>query len=330
MTVLQLEPVDGVEITMLADNVTDALILDHGPAKRNGGVAQRGKTPPTLAADFLEGSLARDALLAEHGFSALVTVKNGGARHQVLFDAGLTPDGAAENMRRLDLKPQDIEVIVFSHGHFDHTTGLHGFVRALGRTNLPVIIHPEFWTQRRIAIPGGDPVEVPSTSRSALVGAGFEVIEERQPSFLLHGSLLVTGEVDRTTEFEKGFPIHQALRDGLWQPDPLILDDQALIVRVRDKGLVVLTGCGHAGIINIVRYAKKLTGVDGVYAVIGGFHLNGPLFEPIIPAVCDAFESLAPQYLVPAHCTGWRAVHALAARFPDAFIQTVVGTRFGL
>lgn len=136
--------------------------------------------------------------------------------------------------------------------------------------------------------------------------------------------------MDRTTEFERGFPIHQAFRDGGWQPDPLILDDQAVVLNVRDRGLVVLTGCGHAGVVNIVRYARKLTGVDRTYAVIGGFHLNGPLFEPIIPATCEALAELSPEVIVPAHCTGWRAVHALAAQFPDAFIQNSVGTRFEL
>ena len=88
--------------------------------------------------------------------------------------------------------------------------------------------------------------------------------------------------------------------------------------------------CGHAGIVNIVRYAKKLTGVDHVYAVIGGFHLNGPLFEPIIPDTVAALQQLAPQYIVPAHCTGFRAIHALAASFPNAFLQNSVGTRYEL
>jgi 7,8-dihydropterin-6-yl-methyl-4-(beta-D-ribofuranosyl)aminobenzene 5'-phosphate synthase len=101
-------------------------------------------------------------------------------------------------------------------------------------------------------------------------------------------------------------------------------------MNVRDKGLVVLTGCAHAGVVNIVRYARKLTGVDRLYAVIGGFHLNGPLFEPIIPDTCDALAELAPEVIVPTHCTGWRAIHALAARFPDAFIQNSVGTRYEL
>jgi len=327
MPSVPLEPVDSVTVTTLVDNVTDMLLQNQGPAKRP---PLGGATAPRLPAAFLEGSEAFDAPRAEHGFSVMVTVAKGGKERRLLFDAGLTPDGLVENMRRLDLSPKDVEVIVLSHGHFDHTTGLDGIVRTLGRPNLPVIIHPEFWSRRRIAIPGREPFELPSTSKSALRGAGFEIVEEKRPSFLLDGSLLVTGEVDRTTDFERGFPIHQAFRDGAWQPDPLILDDQAVVLNVRDKGLVVITGCGHSGIVNIVRYAGKLTGVERVYAVIGGFHLNGPLFEPIIPATCRALAEMAPAVIVPAHCTGWRATHALAAAFPDAFIQNSVGTRFEL
>ncbi len=324
---ISLDPVDSVAITTLVDNTMDMLLMDQGPAKRPPLGDPRA---PRRSASTLEGGETLDALLAEHGFSIQITVRNNGKERRALFDTGLTPDGLSENMRRLDLTPKDLEVIVLSHGHFDHTTGMDGLIRWLRRPNLPVIIHPEFWTQRRIVIPGREPIEIPSTSRQALLGAGFEIIEEKQPSFLFDRSMLITGEVDRTTEFEKGFPIHQAKRNGDWQPDPLILDDQAAIVNVRDKGLVVLTGCGHAGIVNILRYARKLTGVGRIYAVIGGFHLNGPLFEPIIPLVCDAFAELDPQVIVPAHCTGWKAVHALAARFPSAFIQNSVGTRFEL
>ena len=327
MPAVQLDPADSVAVTILVDNVSDLLLQDQGPAKRP---RLGDPAAPREPAAFLEGGQTVDALRAEHGFSALVTITKEGRERRVLFDAGLTPDGLVENMRRLSLSPKDVEAIVLSHGHFDHTTGLDGIVRALGRSNLPVIIHPEFWSRRRIAIPGREPFELPSTSKPALRGAGFEMIEEKQPSYLLDRSLLVTGEVDRTTDFERGFPIHQAFRDEGWQPDPLILDDQAVVVNVRQRGLVVLTGCGHGGIVNIVRYARKLTGVDRVYAVIGGFHLNGPLFEPIIPATCEALAELAPEVIVPTHCTGWRATHALAATFPDAFIQNSVGTRFEL
>jgi 7,8-dihydropterin-6-yl-methyl-4-(beta-D-ribofuranosyl)aminobenzene 5'-phosphate synthase len=324
---LTLETVDAVSITTLVDNFVDVLMADDGPAKRIG--LPTAATPRVPAA-FLEAGETMDSPLAEHGFSALVTISKSGREHRILFDAGMTPGGLAENFRRLQLSPKDIEAVVLSHGHFDHTTGLDGFVKAVGHANLPAIIHPEFWSRRRVLIPGRDPFEIPSTSRSGLLGAGFEIIEDRQPSFLFQNSVLITGEVDRTTEFEKGFPIHQAFRDGEWQPDPLILDDQALIVNVRDKGLVVLTGCGHAGIINILRYARKLTGVDYIQFVMGGLHLNGPIFEPIIPAVCDALAEIAPNYVVPAHCTGWKAVHAISARFPGVYLQNSVGTRFEL
>lgn len=205
---------------------------------------------------------------------------------------------------------------------------MHGLVAELGRSGIPVLIHPEFWSRRRVAIPGREPVELPTTSRSALQGAGFEIVEQTRPSFLLDGSLLVTGEVDRTTEFEHGFPVHEAYRDGGWEPDPSILDDQARVASVRGKGLVVITGCGHSGIVNILRHACRLTGEERVHAVIGGFHLNGPFFEPLITPTCEALATFAPDHLVPCHCTGWRAIHALAARFPDAFIQNSVGTRF--
>jgi len=192
------------------------------------------------------------------------------------------------------------------------------------------MIHPEFWARRRLAIPGGEPFELPATSQSALEDAGFGIIEQRQPSFLYDRSVLITGEVDRVTGFEKGFPVHQAWRGQGWEPDPLILDDQALIAHVAGRGLVVLTGCGHAGIINICRYAQRLTGVDKLHAVIGGFHLAGPLFEPVIADTVSALEQLAPEVIVPAHCTGWKATHAIARRLPGAFIQNSVGTTFHL
>ena len=102
------------------------------------------------------------------------------------------------------------------------------------------------------------------------------------------------------------------------------------MINVRGKGLVVLTGCGHAGIVNICRYARRLTGDQPLYAVMGGFHLNGPLFEPLIPRVLDDLAEMAPQVLVPAHCTGWRAQHAMGRRFGEAFVPNTVGTRFTL
>ena len=110
----------------------------------------------------------------------------------------------------------------------------------------------------------------------------------------------------------------------------MILDDQALVVHVRGKGLVVLTGCGHAGAVNIARHAMRLTGVDRLHGLLGGFHLSGPAFEPIIEPTVHALVAMAPSLVVPAHCTGWRAQMRLASAMPEAYVPNAVGTTFQL
>lgn len=307
-----LQPVERVSITTLVDNSCDLSATNLGPARRYPFPAW-----PQVASSVHEQGSTLDGPVAEHGFSALVEVTVAdGSVHRVLFDTGISPDGMVLNMRRLGITPDSIEVIVCSHGHFDHTTGLDGLARVLGRANLPVLIHPEFWSSRRIALPGRDPYLLPTVSRRALEGAGFEIIERPEPSFLFNGSVLITGEVARSTDFERGMAVHQALRDGVWRPDPLILDDQALVLHVRGRGLVVLTGCGHAGIVNTTRYSRALTGVEQVHAVLGGFHLSGALFEPVITPTVEALAALSPDFVLPAHCTGWGA-HARDGE-PDA------------
>lgn len=322
--VFDLEPVDSVTVTTLMDNVTDAFMPDQGPAHRHtiGGGRRR---VATMVDDW-----GLDALLAEHGFSVLVTVTKNGSQHRLLFDAGVSPDGVVENMRRLDIDPATIEAVVCSHGHFDHTTGLDGLIRRLGVANMPVLIHPHFWRRRRTVVPGRDPLEIPTTSKRALTDAGFDVIEEGHPSFLFDRSVLITGEVPRTTGYEPGFPPQQSWLGGRWEPDPLVLDDQALVVDLKGKGLLVITGCGHAGVVNICRYARLLTRGRPIHAVMGGFHLNGPMFEPLIPRVVEELSQLEPGVVVPAHCTGWRAQHAMGRHLGDAFVPNSVGTRFEL
>jgi 7,8-dihydropterin-6-yl-methyl-4-(beta-D-ribofuranosyl)aminobenzene 5'-phosphate synthase len=145
---------------------------------------------------------------------------------------------------------------------------------------------------------------------------------------VLGGLALVTGQVARTTDFERGFSVHYAEVEGQWRPDPMIHDDQAVVMHVRGKGLVVLSGCGHAGIINVLRHAMAVTGVGRVHAVLGGFHLTGRLFEPLVGPTVAALAALGPRLVVPAHCTGWKATHEIARTLPDAFVPNSVGTTF--
>ncbi|GAC1338694.1 MAG: MBL fold metallo-hydrolase [Candidatus Dormibacteria bacterium] len=323
---IPLDPVDRVEITVLVENLCDVFIPDQPLASRWRPGPGTGSLPITT----MLGGGVPDQLLAEHGLSLLLTVTKGESTHRLLFDCGVSPDGMVENMRRLSIDLTEVEAIVCSHGHFDHTAGLDGLIRRLGRTNLPVLIHPDFWNRRRVTLPGREPAELPTTSRRALEEVGFTIVEERQPSFLFDNSVLVTGEVDRTSGYEPGFPIQEACLEGRWEPDPLVLDDQAIVFEVRGKGLVVITGCGHAGIVNITRYARALTGVDRLYALMGGFHLSGPLFEPILERVCTDLAAMQPSLVIPGHCTGWRAHHAFARTFGDGYIPNCVGTRYDL
>ena len=321
--VFDLEPVDSVVLTTLIDNT----VIPPGPGPARRPAATDG---PYQAVATMEGGEGPDALVAQHGFSLLVTLTKGEATRSILFDTGITAGGVVENMRRLDIDPSSIEAIVCSHGHYDHTGGLDGLARALGERNLPVLVHPHFWNRRRIVVPGSEPRELPTTSRRALSDVGFEVVEDPHPSFVLDRSVLVTGEVARTSGYEPGFPGQEAWNGRRWEPDALVLDDQALVVDVRGKGLLVLTGCGHAGVVNICRWAGRLTGERPVHALVGGFHLHGPTFEPLIPQVLDDLEAIGPEVLMPGHCTGWRAHHALASRFGDAYVPESVGARLEL
>lgn len=306
-----LPEVDVARVTLVMDNSIDVLMASTDVARR----FPLGPNP-----------FERPQPMAEHGFSALIRVKQGEKSGTVLFDTGVSRRGILHNLDALEVDAADIQAIVLSHGHADHALGLPGLVERLGRRNLPLVLHPDAYLERKLILPNGMELHIPPPRRADLRREHIEVIEEVGPSTLIDGMILLSGEVARTTDFEKGFPIHWARRDDVWVPDPLIMDDQCAIVNVRGKGLVVVTGCGHSGIINIIEHAQALTGVDTVYAVVGGFHLTGGLFEPIIPITTAALQRINPRYMMPGHCTGWSATHQLARAMPDAFIPNSVGT----
>lgn len=264
--------------------------------------------------------------IAEHGFSALIVVTQGDRTGTVLFDTGISRTGILHNLDAMEINAQDIQAIILSHGHADHAMGLPGLLDRLGPRHLPLVLHPDAYLERRVVLPNGEALHIPPPRKSDLQRENIEIVEEVGPSMLVDGLILVSGEVARTIPYETGFSVHQARRHGAWEPDPLIMDDQCAIVNVRDKGLVIVTGCGHSGIINTIRNTQALTGVEAVYAVIGGFHLTGALFEPRIAATVAALRAIGPRYVMPGHCTGWVATHQIARALPQAFIANSVGT----
>ena len=315
MATMPLKQVDSVEILTVLDNNIDILMSGTEHAKRV-------PLPPDV--------YARECLIAEHGFSALVKVNNGSTSETLLFDAGLSKNGLTHNMDVLEVNPKELHTIVLSHGHADHTQGLMGMLDRVGKRKMPLLLHPDAFRERKLKFPDGHEINLPPPDRSLLSQEGVEFIETKDPSYLLEKLVLVTGQIHRSTPFEQGFGLHYAKIKDEWQQDPWIHDDQALVVHVKNKGLVILTGCGHAGAINTIRHAQALTGIDRVYAILGGFHLTGAFFEPIIEPTVAMLKELNPTLIVPAHCTGWKATHRIARELPEAFVPNSVGTRFML
>jgi 7,8-dihydropterin-6-yl-methyl-4-(beta-D-ribofuranosyl)aminobenzene 5'-phosphate synthase len=310
MRTVTLEPVDALEVLILVDNVSDALL---------------GSSEVALRPAFSLNP-ASDQLLAEHGYSLLLTIERGGNRHSMLYDAGFTRRTALHNLDVLGVKVNELRAIALSHGHADHHGGLAGLVSRVGRRGLPLVLHPDAWLDRKLVFPDGREVPAPPPSHMDLAREGVEVIEERGPTLLVDGCVLVTGQVERTTDFEPGFPIQYRRRGHDWEPDYMVWDDQGVIVQVAGKGLVVMSSCSHSGVINVLRNARRLTGVHKLHAFVGGCHLTGVTMEPVIPRTMEEMNALGFDYIVPGHCTGWKATHDLARRFPSAFIQSSVGT----
>jgi 7,8-dihydropterin-6-yl-methyl-4-(beta-D-ribofuranosyl)aminobenzene 5'-phosphate synthase len=309
---MKLREAESVQLTCLVDNSVDVLLASTGIAKR-APLRDDWNTRP---------------LIAEHGFSAVLSLEISGKIRKILFDSGLDPHAAAQNAEALDFDLGGCEAVISSHGHIDHTGGLLDIKNRIGNTKIPLSMHPYAFRNRSVKFPDGRTFSLRPPNKMKLSEVGYDIIEKKGSSLWMDDFLLVTGQVPRTNDFEKGMPIHYAEVDGKFEPDPLIEDDQALIFMLRDKGLVVVTGCAHAGLINTLSYAKELTGEDRIYAVIGGMHLTGGLFERIIPRTVEELTKMKPGLIIPCHCTGVKAVNEIINQMPDSFIQNSVGTSY--
>jgi 7,8-dihydropterin-6-yl-methyl-4-(beta-D-ribofuranosyl)aminobenzene 5'-phosphate synthase len=188
-----LEPADEAEVLIVVDNYIDVLAAGSETVRR---IAPRWD------------SFHRPALRAEHGLSLVLTVRRNGRTSQVLYDAGMGSDTATHNLDVLEIRPSELRALVISHGHADHHGGLVGLANRYGKS-LPLMIHPEAWRERKAVFPNGAETHLPPPNRSDLEAEGVQMVDERGPSLLLDNSVLVTGQVERTTGYEPGFPPQQ-------------------------------------------------------------------------------------------------------------------------
>jgi 7,8-dihydropterin-6-yl-methyl-4-(beta-D-ribofuranosyl)aminobenzene 5'-phosphate synthase len=162
-----------------------------------------------------------------------------------------------------------------------------------------------------------------------MTALGAAVVDDPAARLLLDGHLYLSGEIPRVTDFEKGRGDHlsRSAPDLPWRPDPLLLDERMLVAQVRGLGLIVFSACSHAGIVNVCSEVRRLFPDIPVHCAIGGLHLGG-VMERLIPETVDGLRPFAIRHIITGHCTGWRALHALANAFGDAVSQSAVGTSY--
>lgn len=302
---------------MVVDNVLDLL-----------STVPQSVTPelPNLVAAGATELSGSCTCCAAWGLSLLVRTWVGDERRTVLFDAGPQGDTLRDNARKLGLHLAEVDAVALSHGHWDHAGGLEEALRLVGHP-VPMHVNPGMFESRGVTLASGKVLpmgDVPSPA--ALASAGGEVVSDAAARTMVEDRYLLSGEIPRVTPYEKGFPPQvKRGRGGEWEPDPLVLDERFLAVHVRGRGVVVFSSCSHAGVVNVVRHAAEVFDPVPIHGVFGGLHLSGAANEQWIDATIDDLARLRLARIVPAHCTGHRAVHRLVDRFREIVIPSAVG-----
>jgi 7,8-dihydropterin-6-yl-methyl-4-(beta-D-ribofuranosyl)aminobenzene 5'-phosphate synthase len=319
-------PVDRLEVLVLVDNATDSL-----------------STNPTNVIPEWSGLLTGGRLrmisgqnicCAHHGLSLLISAQLGSEKRTLLFDAGPEAATFLRNANILGVDFATVEAVVLSHGHWDHAGGLLAAVGAIAKARpkegADCFVHPGMFAQRATRRPNGELyVHEPVPDPEKLTNAGARVVNTREPQVAGRGVFYVSGEIPRLTKYETGLPGHLRRSDDgqSWDPDPLIMDERFISVHVKGKGQFVFSACSHAGLVNVLNCARSLFPSVPLYGVMGGLHLSG-VTEKVIPDTVGDLKRFDLKLLAPGHCTGWRALTAMAKVFGDELVPSAVGKKY--
>lgn len=314
---IKLKEAEKAEITILVDNYSDFFLPDTDMIKR-----MRVQPP--------------GAPMSEPGLSYLIKIYSGSQISTMLFDTGISGDCLLRNVKtfassmavlkgEVTARFEDVEAVILSHGHFDHCGGLLKVFNELNK-KLPVFLHEEAFAPRRVEVMPEFKVDLPAMDEETVINAGADLQKMNGPKTIASDLVLLSGNVERQTDFEQGMPGAEAKINDSWISDPFH-DDQGIAINIKGKGLVVIGGCSHAGIINTVKHIKKVSEISDVHAVMGGFHLSGEN-EKLIDRTISEMKVIDPDYIIPMHCTGWNAINRFAREMPDNFVLNSVGTTY--
>lgn len=307
---IRVTEVDRVTVWVLTDNYYDALRPDSKITKRYRVVP--GKS-----------------IHAEHGLAYYVETVVNGEASACMFDYGLDPLGVMNNIALLGLDVGKANAFSLSHGHFDHWMGAVSILKQnqsrIAR-GTPFYVGEEAFARRYSLRPGTtDAADIGQLGKEDIEALGLKVVEVKNPLQIIPGAYF-TGNIERVTTYEKVPPSLLIKRGEKPEPDDF-RGEQALFFSVKGKGLVVLSGCAHAGIVNTVKHAQKIAGTDKIQAVMGGFHLINAKPEVIQNTVAD-IKAMKPDYIVPTHCTGFEAIVAFSREMPTEFTLNTAGTQY--
>lgn len=315
-----LKEIDEIEIFVLVDNISDPFTKNNQGIYWNESQYQHGirQKKTKCGADYCR---------ACNGLSLLIKLRINNEKHTLLFDTGPDAGLAVSNAIKLGLDLREIEAIVLSHGHFDHYGGTIDVLNAIGRKNIPIYVHPEFFFPR--AFGENDLIYVSyNLTKDELEKHGGKVIESSNPIYIGDKFGLISGEVPREMEYEKGFPDEYKLKNENWECAPEVVDEHCLMFKLKNKGICLMTGCGHTGIVNASKHAIKLLNSNKVHFIMGGFHLAGSEFSNRINPTIEDLKKINPDFIATGHCTGRKTQAMLSDVFDHRHIPYGVGSVF--